>query len=92
MIIRILGEGQYDVAEERVDELNGLDDALVSAIDNNDTAGFGRALSTLIAAVRHLGTRLPEHSLVPSELIMPGEDATLPEVRDMLDEKGLIPG
>ena len=40
MIIRILGEGQYDVAEGEVSNLNTLDDTLAQAVASGDEATF----------------------------------------------------
>jgi hypothetical protein len=92
VIVRILGEGQFDVPDDRLDDLNGLDDELVDAIDRGDDDAFGRALHVLLDDVRKSGRPLPEDYLGPSELVLPGADATLGEVRDLLGAEGLIPG
>lgn len=92
MIVRILGEGQLDVPPGEVDALNALDDALQQAMDGHDEDAFRAALAALLARVRAVGVPLPEDSLEPSELILPGPDATADEVRAMLTEEGLIPG
>ncbi|TNC24143.1 PspA-associated protein PspAA [Amycolatopsis alkalitolerans] len=92
MIIRILGQGQYDVAEDRIEELNTLDTELQVAVDAGDTAAFATALRALTGAVRKLGAQLPEDSLVASELVLPGEDSSLEHVRALLSDEGLIPG
>ncbi len=92
MIVRILGEGQVDLADDRLDELNALDDRLVQAIDGGDESGFSEALGALLDAVRGAGTPLPEDYLGPSELVLPGPGSTLGEVRDLLTDEGLIPG
>jgi hypothetical protein len=42
--------------------------------------------------VREVGTPVPADHLGPSELILPGADATLDEVRALLHDDGLIPG
>ena len=39
MIVRILGEGQWDVADEEVTALNELDAAVESAVDGGDRTG-----------------------------------------------------
>jgi hypothetical protein len=92
MIVRIMGEGQFDLPDEQLDELNRLDDALAEAVDSGDTAAFRTALESLLASVRTKGSELPEDYLGPSELVLPGPDATLDEVRAVLGEEGLIPG
>ncbi|WP_069811760.1 PspA-associated protein PspAA [Streptomyces sp. TP-A0874] len=92
MIVRIMGEGQVELADSHFAELNKLDDELLAEMESGDEQGFRRTLVALLGAVRELGEALPDDSLEPSELILPAPDATLEEVREMLDEQGLIPG
>lgn len=92
MIIRILGDGQYDVADDQIDSLNELDDQLEKAVEVGDEATFASALGALLDRVRDLGTPVALDALVPSQLILPAEDASLAEVRDLLSGDGLIPG
>ena len=92
MILRILGEGQLEVSDEALGELNQLDDALIEAVEAGDEQAFGSVLATLQSKVRELGKAVPDDHLGPSELILPGEGATLDEVKAMLHDDGLIPG
>jgi hypothetical protein len=92
MIVRILGEGQREVPESAVGELNQLDGALESAVDCKDEAAFRPALAALLARVREVGTPTAPDDLRPSELIVPGPDATMEDVRRLLADDGLIPG
>ena len=92
MIIRILGEGQLSVDDGETTVLNELDSQLASAVDAGDEASFRRALNELLTQVRAVGKPYPADSLEPSELILPHEDASLAEVRQMMTDEGLIPG
>ena len=92
MIVRILGEGQYDLAEHALDALNGLDTQIEQAIDAGDEEMFRTALLGLLAAVRSSGTHHAEDTLDESDLILPPPDATIDEVRELLTGDGLIPG
>ncbi|MDQ4148725.1 MAG: hypothetical protein M3164_01840 [Actinomycetota bacterium] len=92
MILRILGSGQYRVGEEAMDALNKLDDLITQAVESNDDDAFAQALGQLLAAVREQGEELPEDYLGPSDLVLPGPDSTIEEVRDLLTDEGLIPG
>ena len=92
MIIRILGEGQFDVAEHTVEALNGIGTQLQAAVDSDDEAGFHEALRSLLALVREVGERVPDDYLGPSDLVLPNADATIEEVRALLGDEGLIPG
>jgi hypothetical protein len=91
VIVRIMGEGQLDVADGDLAALNALDDRLEAAIDSGDESTFRTALKELLENVRTVGEPLPPDSLEPSELILPPVDAAIDEVRQMLGDEGLIP-
>jgi hypothetical protein len=92
VIVRILGEGQYDVADGHIDALNRLDAELESAVENGDEETYRSTLDELLTAIRVAGSQLPDDSLQESQLVLPPADATLEEVREMLGDEGLIPG
>ncbi|MGX1269501.1 PspA-associated protein PspAA [Streptomyces phaeoluteigriseus] len=92
MIVRIMGEGQWVLADSHFAELNRLDDELLAEMEGGDEDGFHRTLGALLEAVRRLGEPVPDDSLEPSELILPASEASLEEVREMLSDDGLIPG
>jgi hypothetical protein len=92
MIVRILGEGQWNVADDRLPALNELDSAVEAAVEQGDRETFSQALDALLNAVREAGSTLPAESLEDSDLILPPADATLEEVRELLSDEGLIPG
>ncbi|MBO0844907.1 MAG: hypothetical protein J2P22_05770 [Nocardioides sp.] len=92
MIVRILGEGQYDLSDDAVGALNELDATVESAVEAGDEPAFREALVALLDGVRTAGVPHEADSLDESDLILPMADATLAEVRDMLSDEGLIPG
>jgi hypothetical protein len=92
MIVRILGEGQLEVGDDHVEALNELDRSVESAVESGDEATFRSALAALLDDVRRRGTPLPEDVLHDSDLILPPADATIEEVRELLEGDGLIPG
>lgn len=92
MIVRILAEGQWDVPEEHLTELNRLDEQVESAVENGDEVAFSNSLAALLDSVRKGGERLADDSLEDSDLILPPADATIDEVRHLLEDDGLIPG
>lgn len=85
MIVRILGEGQFSVAEGDAEEVRALDAALASAIEANDEAAFGPALAALVARLHEVATPLPEDEIATSEIVVPFSDATLAETLRLLD-------
>jgi hypothetical protein len=92
VIVRILGQGQFEVDDTATAELNQLDTDLETAVDENDQAAFTAALASLLAYVRAQGSPLPPDTLESSDLILPNEDSSMDEVRKMLTDEGLIPG
>ncbi len=92
MIIRIMGEGQYEVADADADELNTLDSTVESAVESADPAAFATAFGALLGAVRERGSVLADDVLVDSDLVLPPADATVDEVAALLGDEGLIPG
>ena len=92
MIVRILGEGQYDLSEDAVTALNDLDAKVEAAVEAGDEQGFRDALASLLDGVRTAGVPHDAETLDSSDLILPMADATLAEVKDMLCGDGLIPG
>jgi hypothetical protein len=92
MIVRILGEGQYDVSDDALSALNELDSAVEKAVEAGDVEAFTTALDALLSGVRSVGVAHAPDSLDESDLILPPPDATIDEVRELLDDDGLIPG
>ncbi len=91
MIVRILGEGQWDLDEGHLDALNVLDSAVEQAVDRGDEEGFRTGMTGLLDAVRREGTRLEDDSLEQSDLILPPADATIDEVKALMTDEGLVP-
>jgi hypothetical protein len=92
VIVRILGEGQYDLDESSLDELNRLDGAVETAVEADDEGAFRSALRALLDGVRAHASQHAVDSLDESDLILPPADASIDEVRELLSGDGLIPG
>jgi hypothetical protein len=86
MIVRILGEGRFDVPEADMPAIEQLDAQLTDALDRNDETAFDSALSDLLGQVRHTGTLLPADDLQTSGLVVPHPGSTLSEVKELLTE------
>lgn len=91
MIVRIMGEGQVEVGDEKLDGLNALDAEVESAVASGDAEAFTLAFGALLDAVRRSGTPLAEDVLHDSDLILPPADASIEEVRELLGAEGLVP-
>ena len=91
MIVRIMGEGQFEIDEEVAKGLNELDQQAEQALEAGDADRFGELLQRMATAVRSNGTRLAEEDLSASDAIVPPEDLSLDEARQLFDGGGLIP-
>jgi PspA-Associated protein len=93
MIVRILNEGQWELSEDAVRDLNSLDDAVDKAVASGDQDQLARALQALLDRVRRTGTVVPDDELRDSDLILPDADSTVEDVRALLSDtdEGLIP-
>lgn len=92
MIVRIMTEGQWELADDELDGLNELDNAIEATVEADDQVAFTRALAALHDHVRAVGEPLPDERLVPSDIVLPPPDATIDEVRHLFEEEGLVPG
>ncbi|MGH3166249.1 MAG: PspA-associated protein PspAA [Trebonia sp.] len=92
MIVRILGEGQFELDEAQAKVLASLDAELTATVDRGDEAGFKKALTAAVTTVRSVGSVVPHDSLAASEVILPSPDASLDEVRKLLADDGVTLG
>ncbi|MGF1431346.1 PspA-associated protein PspAA [Kitasatospora sp. LaBMicrA B282] len=94
MIMRIMGEGQFQVSDEHLHRLNQLDDELLTALDSGDETAFRGTLDNLLTAVRQVGVPMAADYLGPSDAILPDAGATIDQVHQLLraEGDGLIPG
>lgn len=91
MIVRLMGEGQYRLDDEAAGALNEIDNAAVAALERDDETAFRERLAALWQAVRDRGEPLDDADLHPSDLIVPPDDLSLDEARELFSGDGLIP-
>jgi hypothetical protein len=91
VIVRLLGEGQFRVDDGLVARLNELDDSIIRAVEANDERALWDGLAALAETVRASGARLSPDELVPSDAVVPPEDLSLDEARELLSDDGFIP-
>lgn len=91
MIVRISGEGQYDLDDALHAPLNDIDDAVVAAVEANDEAAFAERFAALLAFVRERGVAHDDDDLRGSDVIVPPADTTLAEAHADFSGDGLLP-
>ena len=92
MIVRILGEGQFNLPGAVIDDLNDIDNRMVEAVAAQDDVQFQSLLDEMFRLVRERGQSVPLDELVESDLILPETDLTLDEAEHIFIGDGLLPG
>lgn len=91
MIVRIMGEGQWQLADDKLEQLNAIDTDLEKAVSAGDEERFRTSFAALLEFVRG-GEKLPDEVLHDSDAILPPADSTLREMRELISGDGLIAG
>lgn len=91
MIVRVLGEGQYEVSDDLMEQLGELDEKAMGALEQEDETALTALVAKMGELVRSMGERIADDRLVSSEIVVPDSDSTLEELRGLRDEDGFIP-
>jgi len=91
VIVRIVGDGQYEFPDDQNDRLNELDNQLVTVVESGDENQFNDLWGKMVELVRSSGSPVPDEELVPSDVILPPEDITIAEAANEFTGEGLIP-
>jgi chromosome condensin MukBEF complex kleisin-like MukF subunit len=91
VIVRLMGEGQFEVDDEVAKGLNDLDEQAGQALESGDEEQLAALLRRMAEAVRTNGARVPDEALDASDAIIPPDDLSLDEARQLFEDEGLIP-
>jgi single-stranded DNA-specific DHH superfamily exonuclease len=86
-----MGEGQFEVDDEVAKGLNDLDSQAAAAVATGDEERLRQLLVRMAEAVRTNGARVPDTELGASDAIIPPDDLSLDEARQLFEDEGLIP-
>lgn len=92
MIVRIATEGQYEIGDDDVAELERLDNEAVADCEGDDEQRFNETFARLIAFVRDKGHAVGDDRLDASDVIIPPPDVSFEEAKAEFSGEGLIPG
>lgn len=90
MIVRIMGEGQFQVSSSLLDELNVIDNRIVDYVAKENESDFKKELGKLVAAIKENGKPLDDAEIVESDIIVPPGDLTMKEAAGIFRGEGLI--
>jgi hypothetical protein len=91
VIVRIMGEGQYRLADDCVARVNELDNAVVRAVDDDDEDAFHVAFEEMLEVIRSQGQPVSDHDIESSDVIVPPPDTSMAEAASDFSGDGLIP-
>ena len=87
MIVRVLGDGQYELDDVEADEFTNLDEALARHVEEGDEEAYRRDLDSLLDYVHRNGTTVSDDDFRPSDQVLPDPSASLAEVKALLEEE-----
>ena len=91
MIVRIMGEGQYRLADDVRERVNELDNQVVAAVDGDDEDAFHEAFEEMLDVIRSEGEHLGDEEIETSDVIVPPADTSFAEAAAEFTGDGLIP-
>ena len=91
MIVRLMGEGQYELDKKHVDEINKIDNEVVKIVNKGNEKEFRSEFKKLADYVKKNGKKLSDDVLKPSEIIIPPQDLTIEEAKEIFAGDGLFP-
>jgi hypothetical protein len=91
VIVRISGEGQFELPDSDAERLNELDNRAVNAVEQGDETGFHELWTQMLELVKTDGQALGDDELVESDVILPPPDISFDEARGEFTGEGLIP-
>jgi PspA-Associated protein len=91
MIVRISGEGQYELPDADAQRLNELDNQAVASVEAGDEGKFAELWKQMLDLVCKDGRELSDDELIGSDVILPPRDSTFEEAKGEFSGEGLIP-
>ena len=90
VIIRIMGEGQYQASNALRSELNKIDDRIVTLVEEGNAVEFRRELKRLISMIKEKAMPIDAKEIVNSDTIVPPADMSFDEAKAVFKKPGII--
>ncbi len=90
MIVRIMGEGQYRVSEALCGELNQIDNRIVTLVTEGNAEEFRKELVKLVSKIKEKGEMIGAEEILESNIIVPPEDLSFEEAKDIFTGSGIF--
>jgi hypothetical protein len=90
MIIRIMGEGQYRASEDLCNELNKIDNHIVTLVEEGKAEEYKKELVRLISGIKGRAEPLDPKEIVKSDIIVPPGDLSFEEAKAVFKGEGIF--
>ena len=93
-IVRIMGQGQFEINEDTVKRINEVDDAIVQILQNESKADdqeYRAKITEIVQTIKSEGKKLEDKELVESDIIVPDTDISIDEAKKVFQGEGIIP-
>lgn len=90
MIIRIMGEGQYQASEALCNELNKIDNHIVTLVEEGKVEEYRKELARLISEIKEKADPIDPKEIVESDIIVPPGDLSFEEAKVIFKGIGII--
>ncbi len=85
-----MGEGQFRVPAALYDELNKMDNLIVDFVAEGKAEEFRNELSKLVAMIKAKGSEVAAEEILESDIIVPPEDLSLEEAKEVFTGTGIF--
>jgi hypothetical protein len=96
-VVRVAGHGQFKVNQSTMDKINEIDNEIVDILkkdtDNSMVAKnqFRNKIEEMVNLITREGKPLDDKEIIQSDIIVPSEDLSVEEAKDMFKGEGIIP-
>jgi hypothetical protein len=90
MIIRIMGEGQFQASDALCDELNKIDNRIVTLVEEGKPEEFRKELAMLISEIKGKAEPIDAKEIVNSDIIVPPGDLSFEEAKAVFKGSGIF--
>jgi hypothetical protein len=93
MIVRVMGKGQFRINRRTATKINALDNSMVDIVKRiiKDEKEFKKKLKEIHSLVSKDGQELEDSEIVKSDIILPNNDLSIHDAKDLFKWEGIIP-
>jgi hypothetical protein len=93
IIVRVLGKGQFRINRRTATRINALDNSMVDIVKRIiiEEKEFKKKLKEMHSLVSKYGQELEDTEIVKSDILLPNNDISINDAKDLFKGEGIIP-